>query len=494
MLILRVGNSPFILDTVGATLRKNGISNECAVSGREALEFLRLYDYDLVLMDHQLADVPAHEVVRMIRAASLKVPVAILSGDATVQAKVRALDQGADDFLSSPCDAAELLARVRAIVRRSQGHAHSTLSLGPVELLLDRRDVRVHGQSLHLSRREYAVLELLFLKQGVVLTKGSFLTHLLLRYGRARDEDDRRHYLPPAEEAGDGGRPVADRYGMGLRLYPPRSVSRPGQCRYGQPRAHDPGMVGARHGCRGCVRPGATRAVRRRAAAPAALICLLTLAFPALAQVSPCEQAGIDAERQFALPSGLLLAIGRVESGRWDPELRRTVPWPWAIDAAGAPTLAASKQEALLQTQALQSRGLRNIDVGCYQISLLNHPDAFASLEQAFDPVVNAQYAARFLTSLHARLGDWEAAVAAYHSSTPTRGLPYRDAVYATWSGRPSTSVAGRSIEPVVIYLVGGVQISVWTPSPNGTAAGLIGITRAPPPANSLPRIITPGR
>jgi CheY-like chemotaxis protein len=93
MLILRVGNSPFILDTVGATLRKNGISSECAVSGREALEFLRLYDYDLVLMDHQLADVPAHEVVRMIRAASLKVPVAILSGDATVQAKVRALDQ-----------------------------------------------------------------------------------------------------------------------------------------------------------------------------------------------------------------------------------------------------------------------------------------------------------------------------------------------------------------------------------------------------------------
>jgi two-component system cell cycle response regulator CtrA len=178
MLILRVGNSPFILDTVGATLRKHGISSECALSGREALEFLRLYDYDLVLMDHQLSDVPAQEVVRMMRAASLRVPVAIMSGDATVQAKVRALDQGADDFLSSPCDAAELLARIRAIVRRSQGHTNSTLSLGPVELLLDRRDVRVHGQSLHLSRREYAVLELLFLKQGVILTKGAFLTHL----------------------------------------------------------------------------------------------------------------------------------------------------------------------------------------------------------------------------------------------------------------------------------------------------------------------------
>jgi hypothetical protein len=226
----------------------------------------------------------------------------------------------------------------------------------------------------------------------------------------------------------------------------------------------------------------------------AALTALLSLSLPALAQLSPCEQAGIEAERQYALPSGLLLAIGRVESGRWDAGLRRTVPWPWAIDAAGAPQLAASKDEALRQTRTLQGRGLRNIDVGCYQISLLNHPDAFATLEQAFDPVANAQYAARFLTSLQTKLGSWEAAVAAYHSSTPTRGLPYRDLVYATWQGRPSTSLAGRNIEPVVIYLVGGVQINVWTPSPSGTASSLIGITRAPPSAEHLPRIITPGR
>ena len=114
----------------------------------------------------------------MMRAASLKVPVLIVADTATVQSKVRALDQGADDFLTTPCDTDELLARIRAVVRRSQGHANSTLTLGPVELLLDRRDVRVHGQSLHLSRREYAVLELLFLKQGIILNKGAFLTHL----------------------------------------------------------------------------------------------------------------------------------------------------------------------------------------------------------------------------------------------------------------------------------------------------------------------------
>jgi len=178
MLVLRVGNATFCRGGNATVLQHHCIRSEQAASGREALEFLRLYDYDLVLMDLQLSDMPAYEVVRMMRAASLKTPVVILSDAATVQAKVKALDQGADDFLLTPCDAEEILARIRAVVRRSQGHTKSALALGPVELLLVRRDVRVHGQSLHLSRREYAVLELLFLKQGHILNKGAFLTHL----------------------------------------------------------------------------------------------------------------------------------------------------------------------------------------------------------------------------------------------------------------------------------------------------------------------------
>lgn len=178
MLVLRVGNATFCRGGNQQFLQTHGIRSEHAASGREALEFLRLYDYDLVLMDLHLSDVPGYEVVRMMRAASLTTPVMIMSDTATVQAKVKSLDQGADDFLITPCDSEEVLARIRAVVRRSQGHSNSTLTLGPVELLLDRRDVRVHGQSLHLSRREYAVLELLFLKQGVILNKGAFLTHL----------------------------------------------------------------------------------------------------------------------------------------------------------------------------------------------------------------------------------------------------------------------------------------------------------------------------
>jgi soluble lytic murein transglycosylase-like protein len=242
------------------------------------------------------------------------------------------------------------------------------------------------------------------------------------------------------------------------------------------------------------VKPAAAPFVSRQLAA--FVIGLLVLSFPAHAQVSPCEQAGSDAERQYALPSGLLLAIGRVESGRWDAGYRRTVPWPWAIDADGAPLLAASKEEAVRQTRALQSGGLRNIDVGCFQISLLNHPTAFADLEQAFDPVANAQYAARFLTSLFTRLGNWEEAVAAYHSSTPARGVPYRQAVYSTWTGPGAITPASlpvRNVEPLVVYKIGDVQINVWSPSRTGTAAGLIGMTR-PASTDNLPRVITPAR
>jgi two-component system, cell cycle response regulator CtrA len=180
MMILRVGETGALASSSFAeTLRTSGIRSECAATGREALEFLRLYDYDLVLMDLQLSDGPAHQVVRSMRAASLKVPVLIVSDAAApLDAKVKVLDQGADDVLTTPCDMRELLARVRAVVRRSQGHAKSALTLGPVELWLDKREVLVHGVSLHLSRREYAILELLFLRQGIVLSKDAFLNHL----------------------------------------------------------------------------------------------------------------------------------------------------------------------------------------------------------------------------------------------------------------------------------------------------------------------------
>ncbi len=241
------------------------------------------------------------------------------------------------------------------------------------------------------------------------------------------------------------------------------------------------------------------------------LLGLLAFAVPARGETatdtaqpaaSSCEQAGHAAEQQYALPVGLLSAIGRVESGRWDASLGRVVPFPWAIDAAGQPRLPDSKAAALQQMRELQDSGVRNIDVGCFQINLQSHPSAFTDLNQAFDPTANAQYAAQFLTSLRARLGSWDDAVAAYHSATPALGIPYRQQVFANWSmpkgwdgAPPMSPEAPRTANvaaPVTVFSFGGTEVRVWTPSRAGHAASLIAIAGAALP--SLPRVVTPGR
>ena len=179
MLVLRVGHGSVLRDTSDLTaLRKQGINCERAETGREALDYLRLYDYDVALIDLRLPDMPGYEVIRMARAVGLATPALILADTATAQIRTKALDQGADDFVAMPCEAEELLARMRAVVRRSQGHANSALRFGPAELDLARRDLRVNGRKVPVSRREFGVLELLFLKQGVILAKTAFLNHL----------------------------------------------------------------------------------------------------------------------------------------------------------------------------------------------------------------------------------------------------------------------------------------------------------------------------
>jgi len=226
----------------------------------------------------------------------------------------------------------------------------------------------------------------------------------------------------------------------------------------------------------------------------------MMLTAPAHGQSSPsaCEAAGRGAEQQYALPTGLLDAIGRVESGHYDATLGRVIPTPWAIDAAGQPSLADSKVTALQRTRELQASGVRNIDVGCFQINLQAHPFAFADLDQAFDPTANAQYAARFLTSLRARLGSWDDAVAAYHSATPALGIPYRQLVYANWATpdgwrhalAAAPSVIARPVDPLRTFSVGGVEVRVWTPSSIGHAASVVAISGGT--SMALPRVITP--
>src|SRR3984885_12661954 len=146
------------------------------------------------------------------------------------------------------------------------------------------------------------------------------------------------------------------------------------------------------------------------------LACQSALAEPIMRPVGPpgllCRQAIDPATRTHAIPPGLLAAIGRVESGRHDPVSGATNPWPWTVDAEGQGAFYDSKELAIAAVHALQARGVRSIDVGCMQVNLMHHPGAFNSLEQAFDPMANADYAARFLVELHGQAGTWPAATA----------------------------------------------------------------------------------
>ncbi len=151
--------------------------------------------------------------------------------------------------------------------------------------------------------------------------------------------------------------------------------------------------------------------------------------------VSPgqrCRQAIRTAERASGIPDQLMAAIGRVESGRREAD-GSVNPWPWSINADGEPHVFDTKAEAVAAVRALQAHGMRSIDVGCMQVNLMHHPDAFASLDQAFDPVANANYAARFLVQLHAQTGAWPTATAWYHSATPELGADYQRKVMAVW-------------------------------------------------------------
>jgi hypothetical protein len=162
-----------------------------------------------------------------------------------------------------------------------------------------------------------------------------------------------------------------------------------------------------------------------------------------------CEAAIVGAEAATSLPARVLTAIALRESGRIDVDTGRLRPWPWTINFLGAGHFYASKEEAIAAVQEIQASGGISIDVGCMQVNLMHHPDAFATLDEAFDPARNAAYAGRFLKALFADTGDWGMAIAAYHSRTPGVGEPYRDQVVATWNPRDPAVLAKLSFQPL---------------------------------------------
>jgi len=157
-------------------------------SGEDGLDLARHYDYDLVLLDHALPDLDGTEVVRRMRAAGINTPAVVMTAQSQADINVRAFQAGADDVIRKPFNPAELQARLQAIMRRSRGYSQPTLVLGSLQLNLDSREVFVGGTSVRLTVKEYAVLELLVLRKGMVLTKDMFLDHL---YGGTGEPDSK---------------------------------------------------------------------------------------------------------------------------------------------------------------------------------------------------------------------------------------------------------------------------------------------------------------
>ena len=146
--------------------------------GEEALDLGKLYDYDIILLDLHLPDMHGSDVLKKLRAAKVHTPILVLSGLSEPHGKVRCFDLGADDYLTKPCHRDELVARIHAVVRRSKGHCQSVIRVGTLAVNLDAKTIDVGGNRVHLTGKEYAMLELLALRKGTTLTKEMFLNHL----------------------------------------------------------------------------------------------------------------------------------------------------------------------------------------------------------------------------------------------------------------------------------------------------------------------------
>ncbi|MGF1630223.1 MAG: response regulator transcription factor CtrA [Kiloniellaceae bacterium] len=178
MRVLLVEDDTATAQGIEMMLRSEGYVCDTTDMGEDGLEIGKLYDYDIIILDLMLPDMDGYEVLRRLRAARVKTPILILSGLSGLDDKIKGLGVGADDYLTKPFDKRELVARIQAIVRRSKGHSDSVIATGKLTVNLDTRTVEVEGQPLHLTGKEYGILELLSLRKGTTLTKEMFLNHL----------------------------------------------------------------------------------------------------------------------------------------------------------------------------------------------------------------------------------------------------------------------------------------------------------------------------
>jgi two-component system, cell cycle response regulator CtrA len=178
MRVLLVEDDPTTSRSIELMLTHANLNVYCTDMGEEGIDLAKLYDYDLILLDLDLPDMGGLDVLRQLRLARIETPVLILTGQDDTESKLRGFGFGADDYLTKPFDREELVARIHAIIRRSQGHAQSVIRTGKVAVNLDAKTVEVGGKAVHLTGKEYQMLELLSLRKGTTLTKEMFLNHL----------------------------------------------------------------------------------------------------------------------------------------------------------------------------------------------------------------------------------------------------------------------------------------------------------------------------
>ena len=178
MRILLVEDDPTTSKSIEMMLQNANLNVYATDLGEEGIDLAKLYDYDLILLDLNLPDMNGHEVLRQLRVAKVETPILILSGQDDTENKLKGFGFGADDYMTKPFHRQELIARIHAIVRRSKGHAQSVIATGKFAVNLDAKTVEVDGKPVHLTGKEYQMLELLSLRKGTTLTKEMFLNHL----------------------------------------------------------------------------------------------------------------------------------------------------------------------------------------------------------------------------------------------------------------------------------------------------------------------------
>ncbi len=178
MRILLVEDDPTTSKSIELMLSHANLNVYSTDMGEEGIDLEKLYDYDLILLDLNLPDMNGHEVLRQLRVARIDTPILILTGEDDTQSKIKGFGFGADDYLTKPFHREELVARIHAIIRRSKGHSQSIIRTGKISVNLDAKTVDVAGKTVHLTGKEYQMLELLSLRKGTTLTKEMFLNHL----------------------------------------------------------------------------------------------------------------------------------------------------------------------------------------------------------------------------------------------------------------------------------------------------------------------------